>query len=310
MAESITSSGQFSIKWIANRINKYLNSALKTNNTDYIIASDTDSVYVSLETLVETTQGEKSTEDKIKFMDSFCGKVLTPLIEKSYIELAEYMNAYEQKMQMKREVLADKGLWTAKKRYALRVHNSEGVQYDKPKMKIMGIEIVKSSTPTAIREKLKSTIDIIFNDTNLDLIRFIEDTRQEFKTLAVEDIAIPSTVNGMIKFSNDKTIYSKGCPIYVRGGLLYNKVVKDMKLDQKYPLIGAGDKLKYVYLKLPNTIKEDVIGFPTELPMEFGLHKYIDYNTQFEKVFLNPLEKIVDAIGWNLKEQSTLDAFF
>lgn len=310
MAESITASGQFSIKWIANRINKYLNSALKTNNTDYIIASDTDSVYVSLETLVETTQGDKSTEDKIKFMDSFCAKVLTPLIEKSYIELAEYMNAYEQKMQMKREVLADKGLWTAKKRYALRVHNSEGVQYDKPKMKIMGIEIVKSSTPTAIREKLKSTIDIIFNESNVELIQFIEDTRKEFKTLDVEQIAIPSTVNGMIKFSNDKTIYSKGCPIYVRGGLLYNKVIKDKKLDQKYPLIGAGDKIKYVYLKLPNTIKEDVIGFPSELPKEFDLHKYIDYNTQFEKVFLNPLEKIVDAIGWNLTEKSTLDAFF
>ena len=310
MAESITASGQFSIKWIANRINKYLNSALKTNNTDYIIASDTDSVYVSLETLVETTQGDKTTEDKIRFMDAFCAKVLTPLIEKSYVELAEYMNAYEQKMQMKREVLADKGLWTAKKRYALRVHNSEGVQYDKPKMKIMGIEIVKSSTPTAIREKLKSTIDIIFNESNVKLIQFIEDTRKEFKTLDVEQIAIPSTVNGMIKFSNDKTIYSKGCPIYVRGGLLYNKVIKDKKLDQKYPLIGAGDKIKYVYLKLPNTIKEDVIGFPSELPKEFDLHKFIDYKTQFEKVFLNPLEKIVDAIGWNLTEKSTLDAFF
>lgn len=311
MAESITLSGQFAIRWIANKINRYLNTALKTENLDFIIASDTDSVYVSLEKLIQSVPNSGNTdEEKIQYMDKFCEKILSPYIDKCYVELAEYTNAFAHKMQMKREVLADKGLWVAKKRYILRVHNSEGVQYEKPKLKIMGLEIIKSSTPTIVRDKLKASIDIIFDQTNVQLIQFIETCRKEFNTFAVEDIAIPSTVNGMVKFADEKNIYSKGCPIYVRAGLLYNNQVKVNKLDQKYPLIGAGEKIKFVFLKQPNTIHENVVGFPTELPKEFNLHKYIDFDTQFEKVFIKPLENILKPIGWNTRQQSTLDDFF
>lgn len=310
MAESITLSGQLSIKWIANTLNQYMNTAMKTTNKDYIIAIDTDSVYLALETLVEQTQVGKTTEEKIQFMDKFCGQVITPIIEKSYADLAVYMNAFQNKMQMKREVLADKGVWCRKKKYILRVHNSEGVQYDQPKLKIMGLEIVKSSTPSAIRDKLKSTIGVILDGTNGDLIKFIESARKEFMSIPIEDIAFPRGVNGVAEYSSNASIYSKGCPIHVRGALLYNHLIKEMGLTNKYQPIKSGDKIKFIYLRKPNTIKENVIAFPSELPVEFGLHKYVDYEYQFEKVFLDALDNIIEPMGWHLVEKATLDDFF
>jgi DNA polymerase elongation subunit (family B) len=310
MAESITLSGQLSIKWIANTLNQYMNTAMKTVDKDYVIAIDTDSVYLTLENLVEQHQPNKTIEERIKFMDKICGQVITPIIEKSYSELAVYMNAFQNKMQMKREVLADKGVWCKKKKYILRVHNSEGVQYEQPKLKIMGLELIKSSTPSAIRDKLKSTIDIILDGTNSDLVRFIESARKDFMNIPVEDIAFPRGVNGVKEYSSNVSIYSKGCPIHVRGALLYNHLIKEMNLTHKYQPIKTGDKIKFIYLKKPNTIKENVIAFPSELPVEFGLHKYVDYEFQFEKVFLDALDNIIEPMGWHIVEKATLDDFF
>jgi DNA polymerase elongation subunit (family B) len=310
MAESITLSGQLSIKWIANTLNQYMNTAMKTVDKDYVIAIDTDSVYLTLENLVEQHQPDKTTEERIQFMDKICGQVITPIIEKSYSELAVYMNAFQNKMQMKREVLADKGVWCKKKKYILRVHNSEGVQYDQPKLKIMGLEIVKSSTPSAIRDKLKSTIGVILDGTNSDLIKFIDSARKEFMSIPIEDIAFPRGVNGVNEYSSNVSIYSKGCPIHVRGALLYNHLIKELNLTHKYQPIKTGDKIKFIYLKKPNTIKENVIAFQSELPVEFGLHKYVDYDQQFEKVFLDALDNIIEPMGWHLVEKATLDDFF
>jgi len=310
MAESITLSGQLSIKWIANTLNQYMNTAMKTVEKDYVIAIDTDSVYLTLENLVEQHQPDKTTEERIQFMDKICGQVITPIIEKSYAELAVYMNAFQNKMQMKREVLADKGVWCKKKKYILRVHNSEGVQYDQPKIKIMCLELIKSSTPSAIRDKLKSTIGVILDGTNSDLIKFIDSAKKEFMSIPVEDIAFPRGVNGVNEYSSNVSIYSKGCPIHVRGALLFNNYIKKMNLTHKYQPIKTGDKIKFIYLKKPNPIKENVIAFPSVLPVEFDLHKYIDYEYQFEKVFLDALDNIIEPMGWHIVEKATLDDFF
>jgi len=309
MAEGITTSGQLSIRWMANKLNAFLNKTLKTEGKDFVIAIDTDSIYLTLETLIEKICEGKTTEQKIKTMDKICEDVIQPFIDKGYQELADYMNAYSQKMQMKREVLADKGIWTAKKRYILNVHNSEGVQYAKPKLKVMGLEMVKSSTPAVIRDKLKSSIEVILEGDQAKLHSFIEKFRAEFNSLPVQEIAFPRGVNGLRQYAGSP-IYGKGTPIHVRGSLLFNHHVKRLGLDKKYQLIKEGEKIKFVYVKKPNPFNEDVIAFPQVLPKEFGLEEYIDYELQFEKTFLDALQTVIQPLGWKVEEHASLEDFF
>ena len=309
MAEGITTSGQLSIRWMANKLNAFLNKTLKTENKDFVIAIDTDSIYLTLESLVEKTCEGKTDEQKIRYMDKICEEIFQPFIDKGYQELADYMNAYGQKMQMKREVLADKAIWTAKKRYVLNVHNSEGVQYAKPKMKVMGLEMVKSSTPAVIRDKLRESLTVILEGNQSNLHTYVMKFREEYNKLPVADIAFPRGVNGLRQYAGSP-IYTKGTPIHVRGSLLYNHHVKRKGLDKKYQTIRDGDKIKFVYVRKPNPFEEDVIAFPQELPKEFGLDKYIDYDKQFEKTFLDALQGVIDPLGWTVEEQSSLEDFF
>lgn len=312
MATAITTSGQLAIRWIEKRLNEYLNKLLKTDK-DYVIASDTDSAYLSLDELVCQAFEEETPDTKkvIKFMDKVCESKIQPFIDKSYQDLATYVNAYDQKMQMKREALADKGIWTAKKRYILNVHNNEGVEYAKPKVKVMGLEMIKSSTPSACREKLWESIDIIINKNEDEMIAFIESFRKEFNTLSAADVAFPRGVNGIDKNTNDKSrTVEKGAPIHVRGAILYNFLIEKKKLTKQYPLIQEGEKIKFIYLKQPNMIQSHVISFPQTLPKEFDLDKFIDYDTQFTKSFLDPLKIILDCIGWKTEKQESLMDFF
>jgi len=309
MAEGITTSGQLSIRWMANKLNAFMNKTLKTDNKDYVVAIDTDSIYLTLETLVEKTCEGKTDEQKIKFMDKVCEDVFQPFIDSGYQELADYMNAYSQKMQMKREVLADKAIWTAKKRYVINVHNSEGVQYAKPKIKVMGLEMVKSSTPAVIRDKLRDSIEVILQGNEKDLHKYVMEFRKEFDKLPIQEIAFPRGVNGMKQYAGSP-IYTKGTPIHVRGALLYNHYTKKLGLDKKYQPIRDGDKIKFVYVQTPNPLQEDIIAFPQELPKEFGLNSYIDYDKMFEKVFLDALQIVIESLGWKTQEQTSLEDFF
>lgn len=309
MAEGITTSGQLSVRWMANKLNVFMNKTLKVEGNDYVVAIDTDSIYLTLETLVEQTCVGKSDDQKIKFMDKICEEVFQPFIDSGYQELADYMNAYSQKMQMKREVLADKGIWTAKKRYILNVHNSEGVQYSKPKIKVMGLEMVKSSTPAVIRDKLRDSIEVILRGNQSDLQNYIMEFRKEFDKLPIEEIAFPRGVNGMKQYAGSP-IYSKGTPIHVRGALLFNHYTKKMGLDKKYQAIRDGDKIRFVYVRKPNKFQEDVIAFSQQLPPEFELHSYVDYDKMFEKVFTDAIQIIISSLGWSTSEQSSLESFF
>lgn len=313
-ATAITTAGQLSIRWIEKDMNKYLNKILKTENEDYVIACDTDSMYLSLDKLVSRTLAETnrtfSVEQGIAFLDKVCEARLQPAIDSSFQSLAGYVNAYQQKMQMKREALADKAIWTAKKRYIMNVHNNEGVQYAKPKLKVMGLEMIKSSTPSACRSKLWEAIYIIFNKDEESVIEFIENFKKEFSQLEPVEIAFPRGVNGLTKFADRNSIYGKGCPIHVRGSLLYNHLLKKMKLDKKYQTIKEGEKIKFIYLKEPNTIQSNVISFQNSIPKEFDIIKYIDYNTQFDKSFVEPLKIILDSIGWKTEKVSSLEDFF
>jgi DNA polymerase elongation subunit (family B) len=311
-AEAITLSGQVSIRWIEGKMNSYLNKILKTNDVDYVIASDTDSIYLNMGPLVECVfkSREKTTESIVSFLDKVCEMELEKYIEGSYQELADYVNAYDQKMQMKRENIADRGIWTAKKRYILNVWNSEGVAYSEPKLKIMGIEAVKSSTPAPCRKMIKDALKIMMNGSEDDVINFIDKCREQFRSLRPEDIAFPRTASDVQKYHSSSEIYSKGTPIHVRGALLFNHYIKQNKLTNKYSLIANGEKIKFVYLKKPNTIQENIISFIQDFPKELGLDKYVDHDLQFEKAFLEPLKSILDAIGWNVEKTVNLESFF
>jgi hypothetical protein len=253
---------------------------------------------------------ESNTQKIIQFMDKVCEQKIQPFIDESYEELATYVNAYAQKMQMKREGLSDKGIWTAKKRYILNVYNNEGVQYNEPHMKVMGLEMIKSSTPAAIREKMNTLIKMVMLGTEEEVQEFIQTFRQEFKSLPAEDISFPRGLNGLKTYSDSVTMYKKGTPIHVRGAIVYNHFLKQYKLDKKYPLIQEGEKLKFTYLKVPNHFKESVVSFPGRLPKEFNLQEYIDYDTQFDKSFLEPIKVILDCIDWKTEKTNSLDSFF
>ena len=311
-AEAITLSGQVAIRWIEGKMNNYLNKLLKTEDVDYVIASDTDSIYLNMGPLVQTIfKGrEKTTESIVSFLDKVCKVELEKYIEGCYQELADYVNAYDQKMQMKRENIADRGIWTAKKRYILNVWDSEGVRYEEPKLKMMGIEAVKSSTPAPCRKMIKDALKMMMSGTEDEVIEFINNCREEFKKLPPEQISFPRSASDVQKYSSSSSIYAPKTPIHVRGALLFNHFIKQHKLTNKYSLIQNGEKIKFIYLKKPNHIHENVISFIQEFPKELNLDKYIDYDLQFEKAFLEPLKIILDSIGWSVEKTNSLESFF
>ena len=312
LAEAITLSGQLSIRWIEDRLNTYLNKTFKTDNYDYVIASDTDSIYMRLDNLVQKVMPNEKDDSKIaQYLEKVSQELLQPFIDKQYDKLATMMNAYENKMHMKREAIANKGIWTAKKRYMLNICIGEdGYLLKEPEMKIMGIETARSSTPKMVRDALKESISIIMNGTQDDIISYVANFKKKFKQTAPEAIAFPRSCNGLKEYRDPTMIYRKSTPIAVRGSLVYNHHLREMKIHKKYPTINEGDKIKFIYLKIPNPLRENIISFVSIIPTELNVHKYIDYDLQFEKTYLDPLKAILDSIGWETEKRNTLDSLF
>ena len=316
VATAITTAGQLSIRWIEGKVNDYINEILSTEGEDYIIASDTDSIYVTFDKLVHKSFGDRSptNEQVTDFLDKVATNKIQPFIDECYRDLATYINAYENKMEMGREVIADKGIWTAKKRYILNVIDSEGVRYAEPKIKVMGIEAVKSSTPQACRQRIREALKVIVGEGELEVNKFIQTFRKEFMELPVEQMAFPRSVNGIRKWSDKSSVFKKGTPMHIKGAIMYNHLLKKHKLTNKYPYIMDGEKLKYVLLKTPNALQSNVIAFLGELPKEFGLHDQIDFDRQFEKSFVDPIDLILECIDWQVDRsygtQVTLESLF
>lgn len=309
VAEAITVSGQFTIRWAEKILNEYLNKMLKTD-MDYVIAIDTDSVYLNLSPLVKGVMGDETDKEKIvNFLDK-AGSHIEKHLDAGYTQLASFMQAPRQKMVMAREIIADKAVWTAKKRYIAHVWDSEGVRFAEPKMKVTGIEAVRSSTPKVCRDLIMDTIKKIVTCTETEVQQHIEDLRVEYMKLPAEDIAFPRGMSEMEKWMDASSLYKKGTPIHVRAALLYNKSLDDNKLGSQYERIQSGNKMKFLYMTMPNPIQENVFGFVNVLPKELDLQQYIDYDKQFEKSFLDPIQIILDAMGWNAEKQNNLEDFF
>ena len=311
-AEAITLTGQVTIRWIERKLNEYINTTLSTTDVDYVIASDTDSIYLNLGPLVSLVFGDKTDDRKrvVDVLNQFSEDKIVPFIDESYKELSDYLQCYEETLVMKRECIAEKGIWTAKKRYILNVWDNEGVRYKEAKLKMMGIEAVRSSTPAPCRKYIKDTLKIIMEGTEDDLIDYIERSRTEFELLGPEKVAFPRTANNIHKFMDSTTMFKKGTPMHVRASIMFNHYIKEYGLNKKYNLIMTGEKIKYIHLKTPNPTGQNVIGMISEFPKEFNLTNYIDYDTMFDKSFIEPLKVILDIIGWKTEQTSTLDSFF
>ena len=309
IAEGITLSGQMLIRWGEKAVNDYINAALKNSKRkDYVIAIDTDSLYVSMNDIVKTT-GLTDKTKIVDFIDKLCNKALEPLFIKSFAQVADMMNVFKPRIDMKREAIVDRAIWTAKKRYILNVLDNEGVRYAKPKLKIMGIEAIKSSTPSSCRTAFKELFQVLINGTEIETQAFIRNYRTEFDSLSPEEKAFPRGVSSVKEHQSKDTIYKKGTPMNSRAAILYNYMLDKQGL-KTYTPIRNGDKIKYIYLYPNNPLKENIIGFVDVLPAEFKLHKFIDNDTQFDKAFLEPAKLILDAIGWNAEPVATLEDFF
>ena len=313
-AEAITLTGQVAIRWIERKINEFMNKTLNTEDIDYVVASDTDSIYLRLGDLVSRvpnlSAGDGSTTRTVEVLNQFCEQKIVPFIDASYKELSDYLNCYEETLVMKRECISEKGIWTAKKRYILSVWDNEGVRYSEPSLKMMGIEAVRSSTPAPIREYISQALKIVMNGTEDELISLIEEKRKEWNALSPEEIGFPRTANNVDKYYDSTTLYKKGTPMHVRGALMFNHYLREKNLTNKYNLINPGEKIKYVHLKTPNPSGENVISFISDFPKEFNFNSFIDYDTMYQKGFIDPLQGILDAIGWKTEKQATLFDFF
>jgi len=310
IAEGITMTGQLLIRSVAKRLNELLNEECKTNDMEYSFYADTDSTYITLGTLVNKNMADKSTSEIVDVLDKYCIQKIEPTINDTCESLSEYLNTYQRKIKFKREIIADRGIWIAKKRYAVNVYNSEGVAYDPPKLKVLGMEIVRSSTPAPVRKALKEAVSIALTKDEMTLRQFVADLEAKWHSLDPEDIAFPRGVNGIKEYTDPNSIFRKGTPIHVRGALIYNHLVTSKGLEKKYQLIQEGDKIKFLYLREPNPLGTHVITFAGEVPPEFKIRDYIDYDKMFEKSFLEPLNSLLSCIGWQVKETASLEGLF
>lgn len=310
LAESITITGQLYNKWVAKHLNTYLNKICSTSDIDFVKYMDTDSLYISFDKFVNKFCKEKSDYEIAKILDKVSKDKILPQIEQACKELADYTNCPSTKMSMARENIASTAFWTAKKKYAMAVLDQDGKVYDPPKLKIMGLEIVRSSTPQFVRDALKQTVELILRKDIYAVRKFVNEFKETFYSSDVDLIAFPRGINNIEKYYDSVTVVKSGCPIQVRAAILHNNFIKSKKLENKYPLIQDGDKIKFVYLKMPNTIKQNVIAWIGKFPPEFMLDKYVDYDIMYGKVFIEPLNSMLDSLEWHLKEKIDIRSFF
>lgn len=313
LAEAVTYTGQVAIKWAQKAVNEYLNNLLKTDS-DYVIAIDTDSLYITLDEVVKRVMPNETDPQKItQFLDNVCKEKISPLLQSSYKDLAKYLNSRKPCIDMKREIIASHGVWTGKKHYALNVYNKEGTSYSKPELKLVGLETAKSSTPQVIRDALTESISILMNKDEQTLLNYVEGVKKEYFTRPLEEIAYPRGVTEIAKYHSmdPMLMVAKGCPVHVRGCIMFNKLIEQHKVDHLHAKIREGDKIKYAYLKKPNPTRQHVIGFADKLPPQFELDEYIDRKVMYEKQFVEPLQSLVKHAGWSVKSRpQTLESLF
>ncbi|MAE56074.1 MAG: DNA polymerase [Porticoccaceae bacterium] len=311
IGKSITLSGQLVIQIAEREINKWMNKVLQTENVDYIIAIDTDSNYLNCQPLVDKFFSNKSKNEIVDILDKIAKEQVQKVLEEGWVDTKDYLNAYDQKMVMEREAIASSAFWTAKKRYAMCVWDMEGVRMpdDKPKLKIQGLDAIRSSTPQSCREALLTMIRLTLLEDEKTLQSYISDFKDKFKAMQFEDIAFPRTMNNISKMTQTSG-FAKGTPPHIRGAIQFNRLLKQYKLEKDWETMKDGEKGKFIYLREPNNIGTNVLSFNHTVPKEFDFIKYIDFEKQFSKAIIEPMDIILSPIGWTPEKQNTLEDFF
>lgn len=295
------------IQWVEKKLNEFLNNEFNTSNRDYVLLSDTDSLTVDLSLLVDSKYKDCDTTTILNALDDYSKNIIQAKLAEYFEDLADNMNAYQNQMFMKRENICDKVVCMAKKIYIMNVWDSEGgVRYSSPKLKIMGYGGKKSNIPAICRIALRDCVDIIMNKSEDLLQEYIDNFKELFYNSKFIDIAQTTSCKGVNEYVDSRTVYKKGTPIAVRGAILHNTLLKDLKLENRIEKITPNDKVKCCYLVLPNILNENIIASVKELPIEFELDEFIDYHLQYEKTFTNQLNKITDIIGWSHKKEINL----
>lgn len=321
-ASAITMFGQLAIQWIERKVNEYLNKTCKTDGVAYVRYCDTDSIYVCVDNVFNMVGGASKFRDDnhwVDFMDKFAKERMEPAIDAAYRELCEYMNNVEHLMFMDREIISgpplnSKGLgsfWTAKKRYAANVWDSEGTRFEKPKVKIMGMETQRSSTPHAVKIFLKEAIRLILQEGEEALHDHYKKFEEEFKKLDYREIARVSTANNISKWDDGRGYPILKTPNHIKGVLFFNRHTKGM--DGITPVM-EGEKVMVLPLKDKNPFSSDCISWQsgTRLPasIEHDILKWVDFGSMFDGYVISPLKMMTDACKIDYEKRASLNDLF
>lgn len=311
IARAITGNTRFYIVLSKHRIPEFLNKFGKSNGVEdnnYYCYSDTDSLYFTLQpishVLYDPTDDNNTKADKI---DDFIKTEIDPVIEENNKEFCDFVNALDSTVvKAEREVIADSAVFVAKKRYFMRVLDNEGVRYETPKIKRMGIEIVRSSTPSFSKKYLDDSINIILDKNNKDLLEWVKETKQLFTKQKLSEIAKTSSVSNL-NYNLDKVQYDQNgrkisIPINSRAALVTNRYIEQNNLSNQFQPISPNDKIKILYMKTPNPLNSNVMAFIDNRFAEM-FRQYVDFDENWDKFFLAALEIMTNPLNYDLGNQ-------
>lgn len=308
-AEAITSSGQLCVRGVGNYIENKLKGKEYQISNQYF---DTDSLFINYINKYDVLNDMNEREGYEKVIGTIMDwnkEHVQPIIDEYFDGLAVAFNAMSNKIEMDFELIADKSTFFAPKKYIMRKIWEEGkyLNPDKNTFKLRGIEIVRTTTPQFFRDKLKEAVKIIYNQSNEELLKFIDQTKKEYLKLDFIDMANPTGVNGMDKYN----LNSKRIPIHVYGSLIYNLYIENKKLSDRYQLITDKNKIKISYIKQPNCMGSHVISVPNNIfPDELKDKIELDYDRMFDKNFMNPIKRFLEVVNWDDVRQYDLDDAF
>jgi DNA polymerase elongation subunit (family B) len=308
ISKAITLTGQRLLQESIKNMNEYLNTQLETLNKDYVITSDTDSLFIQVKDLVLKRYPNTSTKEEyinaVLELANELQKIANKFIS-NFVETAFNVKERPHYFELKQEVVIERGYFAGKRRYAMLVVNKEGVTTEE--MIMMGLDLMKSNMTPMYRKFGEDLLQqIMFGTSKKEIDKKIIDFKKYVKNIPIIDIAKPTGVKQIKSYIERKPalgeIFSTlklKAPINTKAACWYNDLLRFKKLDKQYPCFTEGDKMKYIQLK-NNPFKIDVIGLTGNDPdfiNEF-IEQYADRELGFEATLMNKLRGIYSDLGW------------